>query len=111
MPLAALAGALAALAAVVMLSRVGGYLQRETLVLAGIVVATFLSALISLIKALDEESVTNIVFWIMGSFQGRGWGHVLLLLPYLVLGLLIIWRYSRELDILSLGEIQAGNLG
>ena len=111
LPLAALAGALAALAAVVMLSRVGGYLQRETLVLAGIVVATFLSALISLIKALDEESVTNIVFWIMGSFQGRGWGHVLLLLPYLVLGLLIIWRYSRELDILSLGEIQARQLG
>ena len=75
LPLAALAGALAALAAVIILSRVGGYLQRETLVLAGIVVATFLAALISLIKSLDEESVTNIVFWIMGSFQGRGWGQ------------------------------------
>ncbi|MBU2550890.1 MAG: iron ABC transporter permease [Proteobacteria bacterium] len=111
LPLAALAGALAALAAVILLSRVGGYLRRETLVLAGIVVATFLAALISLLKALDEESVSNIVFWIMGSFQGRGWSHVVLFIPYLAVGFLIIWRYSRELDILSLGEVQARQLG
>ena len=111
LPLAALAGALLALTAVVMLSRVGGYLRRETLVLAGIVVATFLSALISLIKSLDEDSVANIVFWIMGSFQGRTWGHTLLFLPYFIIGLLVIWRYSRELDILSLGEVQARQLG
>ena len=111
LPLAALAGALLALAAVILLSRVGGYLRRETLVLAGIVVATFLSALISLIKSLDEESVANIVFWIMGTFQGRGWAHVILFIPYFVLALLVIWRYSRELDILSLGETQARQLG
>jgi iron complex transport system permease protein len=111
LPLAALAGALCALAAVIALSRVGGYLRRETLVLAGIVVATFLSALISLVKSLDEESVANIVFWIMGSFQGRGWGHTALFLPYFALGLAVIWRYSRELDILSLGEVQARQLG
>ena len=111
LPLAALAGALLALAAVILLSRVGGYLRRETLVLAGIVTATFLSALISLLKSLDEESVTNIVFWIMGSFQGRGWGHNLLFLPYFLIGLAVIWRFSRELDILALGEVQARQLG
>ena len=111
LPVAALAGALLSLYVVIALSRVGGYLRRETLVLAGIVVATFLSALISLIKSLDEESVANIVFWIMGSFQGRTWHHAALLVPYLILGLLLIWRYSRELDILSLGEVQARQLG
>ncbi|MFH1091405.1 MAG: iron ABC transporter permease [Pseudomonadota bacterium] len=111
LPLAALTGALLALGAVIMLSRIGGYLRRETLVLAGIVVATFLSALISLVKSLDEESVANIVFWIMGSFQGRGWNHVLLFLPYFVIGIFVIWRCSRELDILSLGEVQARQLG
>ena len=111
LPLAALTGAFAALVAVIMLGRIGGYLQRETLVLAGIVVATVLSALISLVKSLDEESVANIVFWIMGSFHGRGWSHVGLFAPYFVLGLLIIWRFSRELDILSLGEVQARQLG
>ena len=110
-PLAALVGAVAALVAVIMLGRIGGYLQRETLVLAGIVVATVLSALISLVKSLDEESVANIVFWIMGSFHGRGWNHVLLFLPYFAIGLVVVWRFSRELDILSLGEVQARQLG
>ena len=111
LPLAAMGGAIAALIAVIMLGRIGGYLQRETLVLAGIVVATVLSALISLVKSLDEESVANIVFWIMGSFHGRGWNHVALFAPYFVIGLLVVWRFSRELDILSLGEVQARQLG
>ncbi|MBI9111632.1 MAG: iron ABC transporter permease [Maridesulfovibrio ferrireducens] len=111
LPLAALAGAMAALGAVLMLGRIGGTLRRETMVLAGIVVATFLSALISLLKSLDEDSVTSIVFWIMGSFQGRGWEHVTLFLPYFIAGMIPIIYYSRELDILSLGETQARHLG
>ncbi|WP_319760850.1 iron ABC transporter permease [Maridesulfovibrio sp.] len=111
LPLAALGGAMAALGAVLMLGRIGGRLRRETMVLAGIVVATFLSALISLLKSLDEDSVTSIVFWIMGSFQGRGWSHVQLFLPYFVAGMIPLVYYSRELDILSLGETQARHLG
>jgi len=89
-PLAALAGAMAALAIVIALSRAGGGLRRETLVLAGIVTATFLSALISLLKSLGEESVFA---------------------PYFLAGLAIVARYSRELDILALGETQARMLG
>jgi iron complex transport system permease protein len=86
-------------------------LRRETLVLAGIVVSTFLSALISLLKSLDEESVASIVFWIMGSFQGRGFEHVELAWPYMAVGLgLVLWR-ARELDLLALGEGQARLLG
>lgn len=111
LPLAALAGSLLALAAVLSLGRIGGMLRRETLVLAGIVVATFLSALISLFKALNEESVAAIVFWIMGSLQGRGWEHVGLYLPFFALGTMCIAFYSRELDLLSLGQSQARLLG
>ncbi|MBU1041566.1 MAG: iron ABC transporter permease [Proteobacteria bacterium] len=115
LPLFALAGALLALGAVLALGRAGGGpsggMNRETLVLAGIVVSTFLSALISLLKSLDEESVSSIVFWIMGSFQGRGFEHVRLALPYMAVGLgLVLWR-ARELDLLALGEGQARLLG
>lgn len=110
-PAAALTGALLALAAVITLGSMGGQLKRDALVLAGVVVATFLAALISLIKSLDEDSVASIVFWIMGSLQGRSWQHVQLILPWYGLGLAILWRFSRELDILSLGEIQAQQLG
>ncbi|SIO13868.1 FecCD family ABC transporter permease [Halodesulfovibrio marinisediminis] len=110
-PLAALIGALLALGAVITLGSIGGQLKRDALVLAGVVVATFLAALISLIKSLDEDSVASIVFWIMGSLQGRTWQHVQLILPWYALGIAIIWRFSRELDILSLGETQAQQLG
>ncbi len=111
LPLASLAGALAALFTVIALSRIGGQVRRSTMVLAGIVVATFLSALISLVKSLDEESVSSIVFWVMGSFQGRGWIHLGFALPYMLAGLVVVSAYARELDLLSLGDVQARQLG
>jgi iron complex transport system permease protein len=111
LPLGALAGALGAMALVLVLSREGGRLRKETLILAGIVVSTFLAALISLIKSLDEESLSAIVFWIMGSLSGRGWIHVGFLLPYVIAGLALAAYHSRELDILALGEEQSHYLG
>jgi iron complex transport system permease protein len=111
LPLGALAGALGAMATVLVLSREAGRLRKESLILAGIVVSTFLSALISLIKSLDEESLSAIVFWIMGSFSGRGWIHVGFLLPYVAAGLALAAYHSRELDILALGEEQSHFLG
>ena len=110
-PLAALAGAGAALGFVLLLATSQGSLKRETLVLAGVVVSAFLAALIALVKALDEDSVAGIVFWIMGSFQGRGWHDLPLLLPGLILGLIPVALLARELDILSLGDMDARHLG
>jgi iron complex transport system permease protein len=111
LPLGALVGALGAMTAVLLLSRESGRIRKESLILAGIVVSTFLSALISLVKSLDEESLSAIVFWIMGSFSGRGWIHVGFLLPYAALGFFLAALYHRELDILALGEEQSHHLG
>jgi iron complex transport system permease protein len=111
LPLASLGGALGALFTVIALSRIDGQIRRSTMVLAGIVVATFLSALISLVKSLDEESVASIVFWVMGSFQGRGWIDLGFASPYMVAGLVLVGMYARELDLLSLGDLQAQQLG
>lgn len=111
LPLAAFAGAAAALGAVLVLGRIGGGFQRETLVLAGVVVSAFLAALIALVKALDEASVTGIVFWIMGSFQGRGWSEAALLAPGLLVGGGAAFLLRRELDMLSLGDQAARHLG
>lgn len=110
-PLCALAGGAATLAGVLALSRLAGGLRRETVVLSGIIAATFLSALLSLVKALNEESVAGIVFWIMGGFQGRGKAELALFLPCLVVGLALVRLYVRECDILLLGETQARQLG
>jgi iron complex transport system permease protein len=111
LPLAALAGAFAAMGLVLALSRLAGNFSRESLVLGGIVVSTFLGAGIALIKSLNEESVSAIVFWIMGSFQGRGFEQVGLMLPYLAVGTATVLALARELDILALGTEQAAQVG
>lgn len=111
LPAAAFAGAAMAMAAVLLLGRVGGGLRHETLILAGVVVSSLLAALIALIKALDEASVTGIVFWIMGSFQGRGWRELSLLLPGLAAGCSLALFLHRQLDMLMLGDRTARHLG
>ena len=111
LPLSALVGAFAAMILVLLLSRLAGGFSRESLVLSGIVVSTFLGALIALIKSLNEDSIAAIVFWIMGSFQGRGFEDVRLMLPYVILGGILILHLARELDILSLGAEQAAQVG
>ena len=109
--LCALIGALLALAGALWLGRGEGGFRRETVILAGIAVAAFLGALVALIKALNEESVTSIVFWIMGSLQGRGWNALPLLLLTLVPGMLAVALHWRALDVLSLGDEQAAQVG
>ena len=110
-PVASTLGAVTALLVVIYLSRVDGRVRRDTMILAGIVVATFLGALISLLKSLDEESVASIVFWVMGSFQGRGWSHIGFALPYILVGALLVIIHSRDLDLMTLGDSQAQQLG
>ena len=108
---AALVGALAALGGALWLGRGDGAFSRESVILAGIAVAAFLGALVALVKALNEESVTSIVFWIMGSFQGRGWNSMPLLLATTLPGLLITALGWRTLDVLALGDEQAAQSG
>ncbi len=113
----AFAGSLLALLMAMLLGSGFGQVQmqssgaRENIILAGIAVSTFLGAFVALIKALHEESVTSIVFWIMGSFQGRTWDALPLILLPLILGVMGIAMYWRELDVLSLGQRQAAQLG
>ncbi|SMC16422.1 iron complex transport system permease protein [Desulfacinum hydrothermale DSM 13146] len=111
LPVAAFAGAAGALLLVLLLGRMDGRVQTATLVLAGIIVSTFLSAWISLLKSLNEDSLSTIVFWIMGSLSGRSWQHVLIILPYLVGGVCVIFFYVRELDLLALGDVSAHQMG
>jgi iron complex transport system permease protein len=63
------------------------------------------------LKSLHEESVSSIVFWIMGSFSGRGWGHVAFCAPYVLAGLAVALWFGRDLDLLALGDEGARQLG
>ncbi|MCH5276456.1 MAG: iron ABC transporter permease [Desulfovibrionaceae bacterium] len=104
----AMMGAFLALGLSLALGRGGG---RDRLILAGVAVSTMFGAGVSLLKALDEESVSGIVFWIMGSFQGRGWHELPLALIPSLLGLVLLVPHWRTLDVLIMGDEDAAHLG
>lgn len=49
--------------------------------------------------------------WQMGSFNMRGWSYLLVGLPFFIVGVSIVLRYSREMDILTFGEDGAKAIG
>ncbi|MFS0558000.1 FecCD family ABC transporter permease [Brevibacillus sp. 179-C9.3 HS] len=88
-----------------------GKLQTETLILSGVVVQAFLGSLVSFMVSLSDQTVNEIVFWLMGSLSFRGWDFTYVLVPYLVIGGMVLISYSRSLNLFALGERQAAHLG
>ena len=85
-----------------------GKLSNETIILAGVIISSFMSAIISLMIALTpREDIANILYWIMGSVAMRGWGHVQLIFPFFIIGTGIVLYHYRELNNMALGEQSA----
>ncbi len=112
LPLFSLLGAIVTLGFVVYLARSeSGFFRPATLILAGLVVSSFLSAGISLLKSLSDESLSSIVFWLLGSFSGRGTYHLLLFWPYALPLFILVFAWREALDLLALGDEEAKELG
>lgn len=108
---AALAGGLVAAFAVYLIATEGDRTPVATLLLAGIAIQTFLGAVISYLLLQSGQSLEQAVFWLMGHLHNASWSDVqssIIVLPPLVFVLLI---YSRDLNVLLLGEEDAHNLG
>ncbi len=110
-PLFAFAGALATLFLVIFLSSSAGGFSHNNLILAGIIVASILSAGISFLKFIADEQVSVIIFWLMGSFAAKTWTDVGLLSGTVLLSLAVFIYYSRDLNLMALGRRSAASLG
>lgn len=93
------------------LSRIENKIPVETFLLAGIMMGSFMWALVSFIFILSRKDLPKIVYWLMGSLSYQDWSYVLMLIPYLVIGSVFLILYSYPLNILSLGEEKATHLG
>jgi len=91
--------------------KIDGSLRVETIILTGIVFSSFLSALISLMITLTGEELRQIIGWLLGSVAMRSWEHVLIILPFFVIGSFILLLNARELNAFSFGEDQAKHIG
>lgn len=93
------------------LSRSGGYVPVETLLLAGVAVGALFSALVSFMQFIAGEKLASVVFWLLGGFGQASWDQVVVALPLIAIGSFLIMFYSRELNAMTIGEDHATSLG
>lgn len=113
LPLAAFAGALAALALVYRLGLVAsGVLDPRILLLGGVAVGAFAAAVTTAIVSLaDAAELRNAFLWLWGGLSAASWDAVLLIAVYIPIPLLVLAAAARPLDLLALGEEPARYLG
>lgn len=87
--------------------------QVVSLLLSGIIVSAFFSAVLSLLKYLADpmEQLPAIVFWLMGGLHRATWPQVLGLLFIVLPGLAALLALGWKVNILSLGDEEALSLG
>jgi iron complex transport system permease protein len=91
--------------------RVDVLMRVETIILTGIILSSFLGAFISLMIALSGEELRQIIGWLLGSVSMRGWDYIKIMIPFFVVGMLILLMNTRELNAMSFGEERAQHLG
>ncbi len=110
-PAAAFMGAVLTVLIVYSIARVGRSTPVTTLILAGVAVSSFATAMTSLIMLLSTDELHRAVNWMVGGFSLGGWAPVIASLPYLALGLLLLSLLGRPLNVLQFGDDQARQLG
>ena len=106
-----LSGLLTVIMVILFANRVDRGMSNNTIILSGMVFSLFASAMLTTISALNTHKIEAITKWQMGSFNMRGWSYLLVGLPFFIVGVSIVLRYSREMDILTFGEDGAKAIG
>jgi iron complex transport system permease protein len=96
---------------VLLISRVGTKIPTTTLLLSGIVVNIFLLAIETLMELRSGQALTGIVAWLAGGFSDIVWIQVWTILPFVLIGVAVTYFFTRDLNMLSLGDDTAQHLG
>jgi iron complex transport system permease protein len=111
LPVASFAGALGGVA---IAYSIGGSMGGRTttgLLLAGVAVASFLTAVQTFVQQQNTETLREVYSWILGRLTTAGWSDVVLVLPYAAVSIAVLVLHGRLLDVLGLGDDEAASLG
>jgi iron complex transport system permease protein len=113
LPVAGFVGALLALVLVLRIAVVGdGIMDGRTMLLAGVIVASFAQAVVLLALAVtDDVEFRTALLWTMGSLAGATWERATVLSIALVLCIGVLLPVARALNLLAIGEVTAAVLG
>jgi len=111
-PFLAFTGALLATLAVYRLARGRAGATPERLVLAGVIVTTFLSSVIVFVTTLmDATRIRSFTFWLLGDLSGTSRTLLPVAITITIVGALALTLNARSLNLLMLGERDAFDLG
>ncbi|MEX0984112.1 MAG: iron ABC transporter permease [Actinomycetota bacterium] len=113
-PLLPVASFVGAIAGVGLAYAVGGSMggrSRTGLILAGVAVASFLTAIQTFVQQRNSDTLREVYTWILGRLTTAGWSDVVLILPYAAVSMVALVLHGRLLDVLGLGDDEAASLG
>jgi iron complex transport system permease protein len=106
-------GSLVTVLVVYGISRVGPRVPVTTLLLTGIAISLFQNGIVTYMQTIASDRILHgLTFWLIGSLAPtENWDKVWAILPFILLGTAVAYLFSRDLNILALGEDQAQHLG
>lgn len=110
-PMAAFVGALLTMLLVTRLASWKGRLDTASLLLAGVAISYTLAALTSFVQVFAREQMASVVFWMMGGLGAASWPYIAMIAPMAAVGALFTLSFTRELNLMLLGDERAGQLG
>jgi iron complex transport system permease protein len=111
-PLAAFLGALLSMMLVYRFSLFHGRLHPYHLLLSGVIFNSFIAAIIMFLNSIvDFYQAQGLLFWLMGSLSTRAYLTVAFIWAYIVFGFLWLWAKGISLNLISLGEEAAMQMG
>jgi len=104
-------GLAAVLAAIGIAGKLSKGLDNSAIILTGMAFSFFAGSVITMMMILKRHELQRLVFWQMGSFALKDAVFPLMLFPVVLVGTLVVFRYAREMDMMTLGEEQALSTG
>ena len=111
LPVAAFTGALLAVGATYALGRSVGGRSTVTLVVAGVAVTSFFTAIQTYLQHRSEIDLRSLYSWLLGRLSTSGWSEVRTAAPYAIGSAIVILAHRRLLDVMSLDDQETASLG
>ena len=110
-PVAAFVGALITVSVVYVLARIGRATPISTLILAGVAIGSFTTAITTFLMLSSQDELRRAISWMLGGFAFGGWLPVIAIAPYILIGLMALSLLGRPLNVLQFGDDQAQQMG
>lgn len=104
-------GALIAVTMVYNIAKVKNQIPVTTLLLSGVAIGQFFTAIMSFMMVIFNKDMNKIIYWTLGSLSGKGWNPIITISIPVIVSIVILNFFARDLNIMLTGEESAKSLG